>query len=119
MKYIQLLVILYSANALSFDQVLLKLRKEKPFVECDITSSNASIVKSSQGIKYKKDIPYEIDDLSYLIDDASQENDLSNLSSEYFAFNAKKKEFFQLSQESSEGLKLINLISTLCELRSR
>ncbi len=113
------LTIFFTINTYAGEEVLLKLRREKPFVQCDVSAQFVKITRISQGVKFSKTISYQIEDFKYLIKDAFDARNDSSLSSEHFALNpdSGQAEYFSLSLSEPTSLKLINLISTLCELR--
>ncbi len=107
-------------NSYAGEEVLLKLRREKPFVHCDVSNSSVKLTRVSQGVKFSKTVSYKIDDFQSLIRDAFNSRSEANASAEHFALNVDSgtTEYFNLSLNEPKNLKLINLISTLCELRN-
>lgn len=113
------LTTMISLNSFASEEILLKLRREKPFIQCDISANSVKITRVSQGVKFSKTVSYQIEDFKSLIKDAFDSRTDSSLSSEHFALNSDSsgEEYFNLSLSEPKNLKLINLISTLCELR--
>jgi len=114
-----LLMCLVSMESMASEKVLLKLRRVRPYIACDVSLQSVEITRINYGIKFSKKVPYKIDDFSNLIEEAYKSQNTSNLSSEHFAFYPVQgeNEYFNLSQSDTKSLKLINLISMLCELK--
>ena len=114
------LAAMISLNSYANEEVLLKLRRGKPFVHCDVSTRSVKLTRTTQGVKFSKTVNYQIDDFKSLIRDAFNSRIESNASSEHFALNVDSgtSEYFNLSLNEPKNLKLINLISTLCELRN-
>lgn len=117
MKAIVLLTLALPLASFSSENSLLLLRREKPFIQCDVSKSQVKIVRKTQGVKFSKVVSYEMDDLSPLIEDAFVSLQTNDAGAEHFAIN-NKNESFPLAGTDPKSLKLIRLISELCEVRS-
>ncbi len=117
MKSILLMMLVLPISAFGAESSLLQLRREKPFLNCDISSNTVKIVRKTQGVQFSKIVKYEIDDMSSLIEDAYNSHLPEVTGIEHYAFN-KSNLKFPLSGNDPKSLKLIRLISELCELRN-
>lgn len=111
---------LISLNSFASEEVLLKLRRERPFVHCDISKDSVKITRVVQGVKFSKVQNYKIDDFKSLIIEARNMRNETDLSTEHMALDvgSDNSEYFYLSLKEPKSLKLTNLMTALCELRS-
>lgn len=117
MKFVMLLVLALPMSSFGAEKSLLQLRREKPFILCDISNNQVKIVRKTQGVKFSKIVSYEMDDVQPLIEDAFVSQQVVDPSAEHFGVN-NKNERFPLSNVDPKSVKLIRLISELCEVRS-
>ncbi len=117
--------VLLTIPAFASSEVLLTLKRERPAIDCEISRDSVKISRVSQGVRFIKQISYQIDDLAPMIKKAYESRDLTSVNrAEHGAFYQGNNSdevgsvYFNLDSNEPTALKLINLISTLCELRN-
>ena len=126
MKALALIVILMvSFSSLASTQVLLTLKREKPSINCEISKDLVKITRSSYGVKFTKHVSYQMEDITPMIEKAFESrNQSTTFESEHLAYYLGNSDVtrsmigFFLDASEPNALKLINLISTLCEVRN-
>lgn len=125
MKALVLTLIMVSYSSFASTQVLLTLKREKPSMNCEISKDLVKITRSIHGIKFTKHVSYQMDDISPMIQKAFESRNLSpTFESEHLAYFLGDSDVtrntigFFLDASEPNALKLINLISTFCEVRN-
>lgn len=123
MKFLTVLTIMTFCNySIASSDTLLRLKREKPILDCEISQDSVKIVRTVQGISIYKNTSYQIQDLSSIIKTAYESrNTTSQTPTEHTAFlmEGGKKILFNLDSSDPNSLKIIRLISTLCEVRNQ
>ena len=122
MKFLAILTItMLSGNLIASSETLLRLKREKPILDCEISQKSVKITRSAQGVSFSKNTSYQMEDLSPFIKAAYENrNGSSETPSEHTAFLivGNEKINFNLDANEPKALKVIRLISTLCEVRN-
>ena len=122
MKFLAILTIAtLSGYSFASSDTLLRLKRVNPIIDCEISQKSVKITRSVQGISFSKDTSYQIEDLAPIIKAAYENrNNTTGASSEHTALliEGNEKINFNLDANEAKALKLIRLISTLCEVRN-
>lgn len=109
----------FMAQSFASAGTLLSLKREKPTIHCEVSKESVLITRQSAGIKFTKQVTYTMDDFTFLIKAAYENRDIAaDVVLEHSAYLDEGKTHFYLDPKETNALKLINLLSSLCELRS-
>lgn len=121
MKSLALLALLISVKGFAkSSKNVLELRMEKPYLHCEVGTDSATIIRRLEGVTFSKVVQYKISSLEGMIAAAFDNRRPETLTSEYMAYyrdNGAESVSFALDLNEPNALKLIRLISTLCEVR--
>ena len=116
-----LTVITLRANAASGTQ--LSFNRNNPLINCEISQDQVTVKRKVGGVEFIKTTAYKIDDLRPLILKAYANRIPSPETSEYSASMQPTEEIgnervkFRLNRQEPNSLKIMSLITSLCELR--